>query len=257
MRAIAFAAALLFAFVVYPLFPALPSLLGDGLRALHARVLRSFTRADGTADERPALCVFLLLLGGACALPGAIHPLLGAVTASFAYTGLSALPGSVSAKEELDSGAYTKDPAAYESLARETCAALAPAFCQGVFAPLLLCALGTPLWLDASLGWCHLALRALCGANSDARRICALCLRPADASFRFLLTLLSGLLGRSPFRMRGKRSGERLMYILGIAGDDSDTHAPMAGDITQAVFLCCFSACLMAGALTFLLMALL
>ena len=33
----------------------------------------------------------------------------------------------------------------------------------------------------------------------------------------------------------------RLLSILGIAGDGADTHAPMAGDIPQGIFLCGFA----------------
>lgn len=253
MRAFTCAVSLLAAFILYPLWPSLRALLADSLRALHARVLARFTGKDGAQQERPALCVFLLLLAGAAAIPGAFHPLLGALAAAPVYCGLASLPGCVRAKAELDSGAYARDHAGYEALVRKTCADLAPAFSADVFVPLLLVALGTPLYLGASLGWCCLALRALCDTSADARRLCALALRPADAVFRFLLSLLSGLLGRNPLLVRGRRSRERLMYILGIAGEHDDTHAPMAGDITQAVFLCCFSAVLFAVVLTLVL----
>lgn len=257
MRAVALPLSLLFAFFLYPVFPSFSVLLTRGLRALFARVLRLFTRKSGHADSRPAICVLLLLLGGAAALLGAVHPLLGAVAAAPVFTGLALLPGCARAKDELDSGAYAKDREGYETLVRDTCLPLGPAFAADVCTPLLLGALGTPLYLGVSLCWCYAALRALCDTDADARRICTLLLRPADAALRFLLTLLAPLFGRSLLHARGRRSGERLMYILGIAGDERDTHPPMAGDITQAVFLCCFAALLLTGALTFTLMVIL
>ena len=56
------------------------------------------------------------------------------------------------------------------------------------------------------------------------------------------MLLCSGAVGRNPLRTRGRGAQGRLLSILGIAGDGADTHAPMAGDIPQAIFLCGFAA---------------
>lgn len=129
--------------------------LAPRIRALFARlyalVCRAFTRKDGRVDERPALLVFLLLLGGLAALPGAVHPLLGALVCAPLMTGFSFLPSCVKTKAELDAGQCAGDIAGYEARVRETCASLAPAFVSGVYAPLLLLAAGTPLYLGSSL----------------------------------------------------------------------------------------------------------
>jgi len=67
---------------------------------------------------------------------------------------------------------------------------------------------------------------------------------------RTLLVLCSGLAGRNPLRTRGRDAKSRLLSILGIAGDGTDTHPPMSGDITQAIFICSFCAWLLCLVLT-------
>ena len=160
------------------------------------------------------------------------------------------------APRELDSGAYARDIPAYEALVRETCAALAPAFVAHVCAPLLLMAVGLPLRLSAALGWGFLALTAVSGENEQADRLLGLLVHPADAVFGFLLRLCCGVTGRNPFRTGGRGAQTRLMSILGIAQDDTDTHAPVSGDISQGTFLCCFCAVLLCLVLTLLLLPL-
>ena len=64
----------------------------------------------------------------------------------------------------------------------------------------------------------------------------------SERIFIFFMTLCSGVTGRNPLRVGGKTAIARLLSIVGIAGDGTDTHAPMAGDIAQAIFLCTFSA---------------
>ena len=66
------------------------------------------------------------------------------------------------------------------------------------------------------------------------------------------MLLCSGAVGRNPLRTRGRGAQGRLLSILGIAGDGTDTHAPMAGDIPQSIFLCgfasfilCFTLCVL------------
>jgi len=159
-------------------------------------------------------------------------------------------------KRELDSGAYARDIPAYEALVRETCAALAPAFVAHVCAPLLLMAVGLPLRLSAALGWGFLALTAVSSENEQADRLLGLLIHPADAVFGFLLRLCCGVTGRNPFRTGGRGAQTRLMSILGIAQDDTDTHAPVSGDISQGTFLCCFCAVLLCLVLTLLLLPL-
>lgn len=231
--------------------------LAPRIRALFARlyalVCRAFTRKDGRVDERPALLVFLLLLGGLAALPGAVHPLLGALVCAPLMTGFSFLPSCVKTKAELDAGQCAGDIAGYEARVRETCASLAPAFVSGVYAPLLLLAAGTPLYLGSSLPLMFFGLRALSDMHPDAQRISSRVLALSDAVARALLVLCSGVAGRNPLHTAGHTAQQRLMSILGIAGDGSDTHAPVSGDITQAVFLCCF----VTGVLTLLLSLLL
>ena len=66
------------------------------------------------------------------------------------------------------------------------------------------------------------------------------------------MLLCAGAVGRNPLRTRGHGAQGRLLSILGIAGDGADTHAPMAGDIPQSIFLCgfasfilCFTLCVL------------
>ena len=45
------------------------------------------------------------------------------------------------------------------------------------------------------------------------------------------------------------------MSILGLDEGDADGHAPVAGDVTQAVFLCCLSLALLCVLLGLVLLA--
>ena len=56
--------------------------------------------------------------------------------------------------------------------------------------------------------------------------------------------------------MYKRQAQTRLMSILGIAQDGTDTHAPVSGDISQGTFLCCFCAVLLCLVLTLLLLPL-
>lgn len=239
MRILAVPLALCLAACLYMLLPKAAGYAKAGVLRLYELVLIRFTH-KGRADEKPALLVFLLLLGGCAALIGAIHPLMTAVVMTPLFTAFSILPGCAAIKDELDSGAYADDIPAYEARVRETCALLAPAFSRELILPLLLCCVGTPLHLDCALGCMGAALHVLCGARGIARRANAGLVRMSDAVFAALLALCSGVVGRSPLHIAGKGVRARLMSTLGIAGDASDTHAPMAGDIPQGIFLCCF-----------------
>lgn len=240
MRLFAFPAALFLAFILYCAAPKLAEWLPRAFQKLYAL----FRRLDERAPRELAFPAFLLTLMLAPFLLALIHPAVEAVLMAFPLFGLSCIPVSGAVKRELDSGAYARDIPAYEALVRETCAALAPAFVAHVCAPLLLMAVGLPLRLSAALGWGFLALTAVSGENEQADRLLGLLVHPTDAVFGFLLRLCCGVTGRNPFRTGGRGAQTRLMSILGIAQDDTDTHAPVSGDISQGTFLCCFCAVL-------------
>lgn len=208
------------------------------------------------SNERLVLLVFLLLLGGCATLLGAIHPLVCAFVMAPLFTAFSCLPGCAKIKDALDSGRYVNDIPAYEALVRETCASLAPAFSRGLVLPLLLCAPGMPLHLGCASGYIGSALVMLACSRPCAQRAAGFLLRVSDAVLIALLALCSGVTGRAPTRVRGRDTHTRLLSTLGIAGEPTDTHAPMAGDIAQGIFLCCFCSallCLMLCAAFFVL----
>ena len=233
------ALSLALAFALYLPLPAAGAQLARLPRALHARLARALTYRKKTPDPRLTLGLLLLLILAAGAFAGALPTLLQAVLCAPALGAIALLPPSAAVKRELDSGVLAHDTAAYEARVRGTCAALAPSFVSDGTAPLLLCALGAPLGLSVALVWAYAALRALCGEDALALRIVTLLLRPADAVLRTLLLLCTPLAGRSPFRITGRRARERLMSILGLADDGTQDHSPVAGDVTQGVFLCC------------------
>lgn len=249
MRIFAVPAALLVACCVYMPLPAARDALFRLIRRAYAAVLRHFTGHSGRADDKTALLVFLLILGGALALLGAIHPLLSMLLMAPAFTGLCVLPSCARVKDELDSGKYARDIPAYESLVRSTCVSLIPACVQGVVSPLLLGALGMPLHLGAALCGVYLALTALSDQLPMAVRLCRIVHRISERFFVFFMQLCSGVVGRNPLRIKGDTLAHRLLSTLGIAGDSSDTHAPMSGDIAQGVFLCGFSCAVLCFAL--------
>ncbi|MBR3794548.1 MAG: hypothetical protein IKK34_00765 [Clostridia bacterium] len=250
MRILALPAAALLAAFLYPVLPGTAARIHPALDRLYAHVLRAFTRKSGKTDEDPALWTFILLLSGVAALLAAVHPLAEALLIAPLMTGFSVFPGCASVKKDLDSGKYARDIPAYEACVRKACASITPAFVSGICAPMIFCAAGMPLHLGAALGWALLALRSRQAVHPLAQRICARADRFCDAVFCAFLILCSGVCGRSPFRTRGRGAQERMMNILGIAGNGSDTHAPMAGDISQAAFLCCFAFALLLITLT-------
>ena len=252
MRLFVYPAALFLAFVLYC---AAPKFVGGLSRALQ-KLYALFQQLDARAPRKLAFPAFLLTLMLVPFLLALLHPAVEAVLMAFPLFGLSCIPRSGAVKRELDSGAYSRDIPAYESLVRETCAALAPAFVAHVCVPLVLMAVGLPLRLSAALGWGFLALSAVSNENEQADRLLGLLVRPADALFSFLLLLCSGVAGRSPFRIGGRDVKSRLINILGVAQDATATHAPVSGDISQGTFLCCFCAVLLCLVLTLLLLPL-
>ncbi|MED9820598.1 MAG: hypothetical protein U0J65_01020 [Christensenellales bacterium] len=243
MRIFILPAAFLLACFLYLPFPRAQELLFAALRRLYALLLRAFTPHNGKPAENAALAAFLLTLGGVLMLLSALHPLVAMALAAPAFTGLSILPGCTKARDKLNSGEYARDIPAYEALVRDTCRSLAPAFVQGVVAPMLLFALGVPLAMGASLAMGYTALRALEAQHSAAARIVSAIQHSSDRILRALMVLCSGAAGRNPLRTEGRSAQERLMSILGI--DESPTHAPMAGDIQQGIFLCILAALLL------------
>ena len=241
MRIFAVPAAFLLSCFLYPIFPKAVEYFERALRALYGQTLRLFTRKNGSADHAPALAMYLLLLCGVCMLLTAIHPLAGMILMTPLFIGLSALPACVSMEHELDSGKYSNDIPTYEMLVRESCASVASAFVSGVIAPMLLCGVGMPLHIAAPVGYAYAALHALAAENALAAKINQKLQRIAEQILIFFMTLCSGVKGRNPLNVRGKTAKSRLLSIVGIPGDGTDTHAPMAGDIAQAIFLCFFS----------------
>lgn len=242
MRIFAVPAALLLACCVYLPLPRAREGLDAALVSLYRLFLRAFTRKDGRTDDTPALVACLLVLCGVLVPLASLHPLAAAVLMAPAFTGLSALPSGARVKDELDSGKYARDIPAYEALVRETCRSLAPAFVSRIAAPMLLCAVGMPLHLGPALGMGYTLLCALASELPAAARAASAVQRFAERIFCAFMLLCSGAVGRNPLRTGGRGAQERLLSILGIAGDGSDTHAPMAGDIPQGIFLCGFSA---------------
>ena len=193
MRLFVYPAALFLAFILYCAAPK----FADGLARALQKLYALFQRLDARAPRKLAFPAFLLTLMLVPFLLALLHPAVEAVLMAFPLFGLSYIPQSGAVKRELDSGAYSRDIPAYESLVRETCAALAPAFVAHVCVPLVLMAVGLPLRLSAALGWGFLALSAVSNENEQADRLLGLLVRPADALFSFLLLLCSGVAGRT------------------------------------------------------------
>lgn len=254
MRALALPAAVLLSLCLYMPFPALREKFAGFLLRIYDSIVSALDNKQ--IDRKLALSVYLLLLSAAAALLSALHPLLCAVITAPLFTFSAVMPGCAKAKDELDSGKYARDIPAYEAIVRENCLSLAPAFLEGCFAPLLLIAAGTPLYLGAALGYAHAALCALSPQDERAKRMLSSVHRAVDKVFSAMLMLCAGLVGRNPLRIHAKTARERLIRTLGVAGDRTDTHAPMSGDIAQGIFVCSFAAGLLCVMLTLVLLAL-
>lgn len=256
MRILTLPASFLLAFLLYLPFPSVVTLRDRALCALHARIVRLFTGKKGRADEKAALAFFLLALSGCAALIGAIHPLCASVICAPVFSAPACLSLSASVKRTLDSGAFADNFSDYEAQVRETCADFAPAFVTGACAPMVLLAIGTPLYLGSALAWAYAGLRACAVCCPAARRISEAISRAAESLFVVLLVLCCGAVGRNPLRTDGKGARSRLLSILGIADGEARTHAPVSGDIVQAAFLCCFCMVLLAVLLSLVLLPL-
>ena len=253
MRAFALPAAVILSLCLYMPMPGLKEKPESLFARLHSGVQAVLQNKQIAARRAFPITLALLIL--AAALLSAVHPLLCAVITAPLFTFSAVMPGCAKAKDELDSGRYARDIPAYEAIVRENCLSLAPAFAHGFYAPLLLLTLGLPMRLGAALAYAYAVLCALEGRDERARRPLAAIRRAADKVFSAMLMLCAGLVGRNPLRIRAANAQERLIRTLGIAGDRSDTHAPMAGDIAQGIFVCGFAAGLLCLMLTLVLMA--
>lgn len=248
MRMLALPAALLLGAALYTLLPQAEKWLLDALRALLAKTQQLFTPKKGATDKRSALIVYFLALAAAATLLSALHPIASAVVMAPLFTGFSPLPAAASVKHELDSGRFSKDIPEYERRVLAACRPLGEAFALRVNTPLLLCALGMVLHVGGALGWLYMGLTAVRGELPAADRFLRPVQKAGDGAFTALLLLCAGLVGRNPLRVGGHGAGEKLTHILSLEGEID--HAPLSGDILQAIFLCCLSAALLCGLLT-------
>jgi len=253
MRALALPAAVVLSLCLYAPLPALEKKLYGMISRLCAAMQTVLENKQIKA--RHALPITLALLALVSALLSAVHPLVCAAVAAPLFTFSAVMPGCINAKEALDSGKYARDIPAYEAIVRENCLSLAPAFVRGLFAPLLLTAAGLPLYIGPALAYVYAALCAAGGGHAWAARALARINRAADKVFSAMLVLCAGLVGRNPLRIHARSAQERLIRTLGVAGDRTDTHAPMSGDIAQGLFVCCFAGGLLAFVLTLALIA--
>ena len=252
MRTLVLPAALALAFALYFALPGVYDALVRLLGALYARLLRLYTGkgSAGVSALAAYAAVIILVIAGI----SSIHPIAAALLIAPLFGALARVSRAAAVKRDLDGGSHAGDIAAYEALVSDTCAQLAPAFAAEAFLPLLLCALGLALHLGGALGWAALGLRAVSSKNEHARRILAPLDRAGDRVLHALMLLCACLVGRNPFRTKGTDARARLLSVLGIANDATRAHAPMAGDIAQAAFLCCFCLCLLCLALTLVLL---
>jgi len=248
MRIFALPAALLLGAALYTNLPQAREALPAALRALLAKIRQLFTSKKGKTDDRSARAVYFLILAAAATLLCAVHPIAAALVMAPLFSGFAALPAAAKAKQELDSGAHSKDIPGYERRVLESCAPLGDAFALHVSAPLLLCALGMALHVGGALGWLYAGLIAVREEIPAAERILRPVKKAGDGAFTALLLLCSGLVGRNPLRVGGSGAGEKLMHALSLQGEID--HAPISGDITQAIFLCLMSTGLVCGLAT-------
>lgn len=251
MRALALPAAIALSLCLYMPFPALKEKFYQMLAQICAVMKGVCERKQLSLRRAPIAAA--MIVGVPASLVAALHPLLAAVVMAPLFTFSAAMPAGAAMKETLDSGKYSRDIPAYEAHVRETCLSLAPAFVHGCFAPMLLLAAGMPLYVGCLLGYAYAMFCALRG--EDAPRFLASVDRAADKVFSTMLMLCAGLVGRNPLRIRAENAQQRLIRTLGVAGDRTDTHAPMSGDIAQGIFVSSFAAGLLCLMLTLVLMA--
>ena len=249
MRILSLPIAILLAACVYIPFRRTAARVADAVRALYGRFLLLFTRKSGKTDEQLAFPLFLLVFGGACQLIGGLHMLLAALVLAPVFSALSLLPQAARAKEELDSGALSSNIAEYEAKVRSLCAALGPAFATDMVAPMLLYALGAPIHMGCVLTSAYLAARALHDAHPAAMRTVRVIGIPCAAVTRGLLLLCSCVVGKNPLHAKGDTLRELMLSILDLTTGSANSRDPVAGDITQAVFLLCFVSAFLCAAL--------
>lgn len=255
MRLLILPAALLLGAALYTNFPQMQEILPTLLRRGYSHVCRLFLGKDGKADERSAQLVFFLALAASAIFLSAIHPLIAMAAAAPLFSGFALLPACAKVKQELHSGAFSKDIPEYERRVIAACAPLGDAFAHHIAAPLLLCALGLPLSLGCALGWVYMGLCAFDKEFPWCSRVLRPIRQAGETALVSLLLLCAGLVGRNPLRVGGKSASEKLMHLLCLEGDVD--HAPIAGDITQSIFLCCLSAALLCGLLSAIILFLL
>ncbi len=238
MRLFILPAAVLLGACLYLPLPRAGAYLAAGLRALYAKAAALFAKKNARRPDSAALIACCIAVFALAALLSLLHPIACAVLAAPLFTAWATLPACAETKEKLDSGAYENDIPAYEGIVRSTCAGLAAPFVKGMLAPMLLCTLGIPLHLGSAPGWLFLLVTSVRPRQRPPRLFALIVRRTCDGVMRAMLLLCSCAVGKSPLRARGDTPRALLMNVLGIAGDESDTHAPMAGDISQAAFLC-------------------
>lgn len=248
MRMLALPAALLLGAALYTSFPQAQDALFSALRALLDRIRQLFTTKDAKTDARSALAVYFLLIAAAATLLCAIHPVVCSIVMAPLFTGFSPLRAAAKTRQALDSGEFSKDIPEYERRVLAACAPLGESFALHVCIPLLLCALGMPFYVGGALGWLFMALCAVKDALPAGQKLLRPLHRAGSSVFIFILLLCSGLVGRNPLRVGGQGAGEKLMHILSLEGEID--HAPISGDILQAMFLCCFSTALLCALAT-------
>lgn len=248
MRILALPAALLLGAALYTNFPQTHEALPTVLRALLSKIRQHFTTNKGRTDERSALIVFFLALAAAPMLLCAVHPVLSSVVMAPLFSGFFPLPAAAKTKQELDSGMLSKNIPEYERRVLAACAPLGESFALFVCAPMLLCALGMILRVGGALGWLYMGFCAVDRELPAAAAILRPVKKAGGGAFIALLLLCAGLVGRSPLRVGGRSAGEKLMHVLSLYGEVD--HAPISGDITQAIFLCLLSTGLLCALLT-------
>ena len=250
MRMLALPAALLLGAALYTLLPQAEEWLAAGFRALLEKIRQLFTTKKGATDERSALIVYFLAIAAAATILCAIHPIVAAIVMTPLFSGFSPLLACSNTKQELDSGKFSKNIPEYERRVIAACEPLGEAFAHRVAAPMLLCALGMLLHLGAAPGWLYAALCANEDFLSAAEKVLSPIRRASESAVNAILLLCAGLVGRNPLRVGGEGTKEKLLHILSLKGEID--HAPIAGDITQAIFLCCLCTGLLCAALTFI-----
>lgn len=258
MRFFVLPAAVLLALCLYLPLPSAKDFISRALASFHAAVRRGFTSKKGKTDERAALAVYSLALAATATLLCALHPAVSAIVCAPLFSAFWLLPRCSQAKLDLDSGKYVRDRAAYEQQVIAVCEPLGDGFAKELILPLLLVFLGMPTSLGGALGWVYAGMRAAQPLVPGVSRVLSPLDPLGDKVMTALLQLCSGLVGHNPLRFGGKGASQRLMYILGLAHRrEEEQHAPMAGDISQAAFLCCSCAgflCLMLTLILFFIL---